>query len=114
MCLFICLHLSANHIQETYYLLFLIAAIIAFEFYRFYKEHKLPAFLKTSTLLLVAAALGVIPTLSNLLLTNEYGKYTNRGKSELTISATPKAEKTDATGLDRDYIKEYSMGYGEV
>lgn len=114
LCIFICLHLSANHIQETYYLLFLILAIIIFEFYRFVKEHRLPAFLKISTFLLFASILGVIPTMSNLLLTNEYAKYTNRGKSDLTISATQSDDKSELKGLNSDYIKEYSLGYGEV
>ena len=114
LCIFICLHLSANHIQETYYLLFLILAIIIFELYRFYKERRLPAFIKISTFLMLAAILGIIPTMSNLLLTNEYAKYTNRGKSDLTISATQSKDKSELKGLDRNYIKEYSMGYGEV
>lgn len=114
LCVFICLHLSANHIQETYYLLFLILAIIIFEFYRFYKEHRLPMFIKVSTFLLFAAILGIIPTMSNLLLTNEYAKYTNRGESDLTISATQSNDKSELKGLDRNYIKEYSLGYGEV
>src|SRR5665647_459381 len=114
LCVFICLHLSANHIQETYYLLFLILAIIIFEFYKFYKEHRLPAFLKISSFLLFAAILGIIPTMPNLLLTNEYAKYTNRGKSDLTISATQSNDKSEIKGLDRDYIKEYSLGYGEI
>jgi hypothetical protein len=114
LCVFICLHLSANHIQETYYLFFLILAIIIFEFYRFYKEHRIPAFIKISTFLLFASILGIIPTMSNLLLTNEYAKYTNRGKSDLTISASQTDDKSELKGLDRDYIKEYSLGYGEI
>jgi hypothetical protein len=110
LCVFVCLEVSANHIQETYYLLFLIAAIVIVEFYIFYKEHRLPTFLKISTFLLFASLIGVIPTLSNLLLTNEYAKYTNRGKSDLTISTN----KSESKGLDREYIKEYSLGYGEA
>jgi len=38
LCIFVCLQVSANHIQETYYLLFLIAAIIIVEFYLSYKS----------------------------------------------------------------------------
>jgi len=114
LCIIICLHVSANHIQETYYLLFLIAAIILSEFYKFYKEHRLPVFIKISAFLLFATVVGIVPTLSNLLLTNEYAKYTNRGKSDLTISATQSGDNSEEKGLDRNYIKEYSMGYGEV
>jgi hypothetical protein len=114
LCIFICLHLSANHIQETYYLLFLIAAIIIIEFYIFYKEHRLSAYFKISAFLLLSSMIGVAPTLSNLLLTNEYAKYTNRGTSDLTVSSSSSSDNSESKGLDRNYIKEYSMGYGEV
>lgn len=114
LCVFICLHLSANHIQETYYLLFLILAIVLFELYKFYSEKRLVSFVKISTFLLFSAILGAIPTTSNLLLTNEYGKYTNRGKSDLTISANQSDDNSELKGLDRNYIKEYNLGYGEV
>ncbi len=114
LCIFICLHLSANHIQETYYLLFLILAIIIFELYRFFKERRLPAFIKISSFLMLAAILGITPTMSNLLITNEYAKYTNRGKSDLTLSVNQSNDKSELKGLDRNYIKEYSLGYGEI
>ena len=39
-------------------------------------------------------------------------KVTTRGKSELTINATRFEDKTN--GLDNAYIKQYSLGYGEV
>jgi hypothetical protein len=112
--LFICLHLSANHIQETYYLLFLITAIIIAEFYRFYKENRLPAFFKITAFVLLASFIGISPNLPNLLLTGEYGKYSSRGKSDLTIPAMTSPDKSLTVGLERNYIKEYSMGYGEV
>jgi hypothetical protein len=52
--------------------------------------------------------------MSNLLLTNEYAKYTNRGKSDLTTASTRTDDRSAEKGLNRSYIKEYSMGYGEV
>lgn len=113
--LFVCLHLSANHFQMTYYLLYLIFAIVLVEFYNFLKNGLLPKFVKISSVLLMAGILGALPIFSNLLLTYEYSKYTTRGNSELTISAeesTIKEVKNDA--LDSKYIKQYSLGYGEV
>src|SRR5690606_25508564 len=46
---------------------------------------------------------------TNILATKEYADTSTRGKSELTINAngTPKDNKT---GLDYDYITEYSYG----
>lgn len=111
--LFVALHVTANHLQETYYLLFLIFAIVLVELLRSVKEKALPKFLKASGFLAIAAFLGVLPTMSNLITTNEYSKFTTRGKSELTITLGEEpSEKT--TGLDRWYIKQYNFGQGEV
>ncbi|HOT14481.1 MAG TPA: YfhO family protein [Bacteroidales bacterium] len=110
--LFVCLHVSANHIQETYYLLFLIFTIIAFEFYRFYKEKLLVSFIKITGIVAIAAIIGLLPAIIGVLLPYEHGKYTTRGKSELTINASKFEDKTN--GLDNGYIKQYSLGYGEV
>ena len=113
--LFVCLHLSANHFQMTYYLLYLIFAIILVELYSYIKNGLLPKFVKISSILLMAGILGALPIFSNLILTYEYSKYTTRGDSELTISAeksTTNEVKNDA--LDSDYIKQYSLGYGEI
>jgi hypothetical protein len=112
--IFVCLHITANHIQETYYLLFLIAFILIVELYNFYKESRLPDFFKRSAFLALAVVIGVLPTMSNLLVTNEYSKYTTRGKSDLTVAVAPNADQSDAQGLNRDYIKQYSLGYGEI
>lgn len=110
--LFVCLHVSANHLQQTYYFLFLAFFIVLFEFYRSYKEKILAQFTKVSAILLVAAIIGVLPTMSNLIMTYTYGENTTRGKTELTIKAEDNIDKSQ--GLDKDYIKQYSMGYGEV
>ena len=111
--IFVCLHLSANHIQMTYYMIFLILAILIVEFFHFLKKNLLPKFLKISGVLLLAGILGVIPTISNLIVTYEYSEHTIRGKSELTISAN-KNESTKTDALDSDYIKRYSLGFGEI
>jgi len=112
--LFVSLHISDNHVQMTYYLLFLIVAIVIIEFYRFYKDKLVLKFIKISVVVLLAGILGILPSFSNLYLTYEYSKFSTRGESELTISAdnANKMDKNDA--LDRDYIKQYSLGYGET
>jgi hypothetical protein len=112
--LFVCLHLSANHFQMTYYLLYLIFAMVIVELYIHIKQNLLPKFVKISSVLLIAGVLGVLPIFSNLLLTYEYSKYTTRGKSELTVSVDNVSKKVKDEALDRDYIKQYSLGFGEV
>ncbi len=111
--IFTCLHLSANHVQMTYYLIYFLIAVIIVEFIRHLNNNLLPKFFKISAFLLLAGILGVLPAISNLIVTNEYGKHTTRGKSELTISPE-NMEKSSNDALDSEYIKRYSLGYGEL
>jgi hypothetical protein len=101
--------LSANHLQMTYYaglmiltigLTYLIAAV---------REKTLPAFLKTSGLLVVALLLAVGTNFGRLYTTWEYGQYSTRGKSELTVD-----KKNQTSGLDKNYILDYSYDLGEA
>lgn len=113
--LFVTLHISANHLQMTYYILYLIGAIFIVELYLHYKQKQLPKFIKTSAILLLVGFLAILPNITNILTTYEYSKYTTRGKSELTISADKQTvDKVDQAALDRGYIKQYSLGFGEV
>ncbi len=112
--LFICLHVSANHIQETYYLLFLILAVVTLELYLHAKQKLLPRFLKAAGLLVVAAFIGLLPTISNLITTNEYSKYTTRGKSELSKPLSDEKQQENKKGLSPWYIKQYNIGKGET
>ena len=101
--------LSANHLQMTYYaaILILILGITYLVFA--IKEKTLPSFAKTSLMLLVAVILAVGTNFSRLYTTYEYGKYSIRSKSELTLN---KENKT--SGLDKDYILDYSYDFGEA
>ena len=113
--IFICLHLAANHLQMTYYMLFLLLALFITEFIRYYKESEISKFIKVTAFVILAALLGITPNITNIWVTYEYGKYTTRGKSELTVLNAESSDiGTDAKGLDKDYIKQYSLGYGEV
>lgn len=111
---FVCLELSANHLQMTYYALFLIAAIVIVEFVIHLKNKLLGKFIKVSLVLAVAAIIGILPTISNLLTTAEYSKYSTRGKSELTITPKSGQQTTSAEALESSYITEYNLGAGEV
>lgn len=111
--LFLCLQVSANHLQETYYLIFLIFAIVVVELYRHFIEKKLVQFAKVCGVLIIAALLGVAPAFFHLKATADYGKLTMRGASDLTITAGDDASN-NTSGLDKDYIKQYSMSKGEV
>jgi hypothetical protein len=113
--LFFALNISANHLQMTYYLAFLLGAVALTEGIRLIVEKQFKYLVKVTAALAIAAVIGILPAMSNLLTTYEYSKFTTRGTSELTIEADGSEKKaTDIQGLDTDYILEYNFGKGEV
>ena len=103
------LMLSANHLQMTYYaaILVLILGITYLVFA--IREKTLPDFAKTSSLLFVAVLFAVGTNFSRLYTTYEYGKYSMRGQSELSLNGENKT-----SGLDQNYILDYSYDLGEA
>ena len=77
-----------------------------------YKKKELPHFFKASGVLALAAVVGVCINISNLYHTYEYSKETMRGKSELKQEGA--AASQTSSGLDRDYITNWSYGIGET
>ena len=109
---FIALQIMSNHVQMSYYFLFVILFIAGAYFEDAWRNKTLPGFFKASAVLLVAALIGVAANLSNLYHTYTYSKETMRGKSELV--QTGNAAKQTSSGLDRDYITNWSYGIGET
>ncbi|MDP4207626.1 MAG: YfhO family protein [Bacteroidota bacterium] len=108
--LFLALQLNANHLQITYYTFLIILILGIVELTMAIKNHTIPNFMKSMGVLLVAATLAVGCNFTNLWLTSEYGKYSTRGKSELTSNS---ADQT--SGLDKSYIlNDYSYGIAET
>lgn len=112
--LFLALELSANHVQITYYGFMIIGAIIIGYFYQAFKEKTLPTFFKALAFFVIATIISVLPNAGNLMCTEEYGKYSTRGPSELTIGPDGKSNAENKTsGLDKDYVVQYSHGISE-
>jgi hypothetical protein len=107
--LFVGLELSQNHLQISYYLFLAIGLYVLFEFVESVRTKNIVPFAKSSVLLAIACVLAVGPNITNILMTQEYGKSSTRGTSELT---NDKENKT--TGLDRDYITGWSFDKSEV
>ncbi|MFV0366748.1 MAG: YfhO family protein [Mangrovibacterium sp.] len=102
------LMLTANHPQMTYYTgLMVIFIVVAYGIDAF-QQKTIPAFAKSAALLLVAALLAVGTNYARLSTTLEYGKYSTRGKSELQVD-----QNNQTSGLDKNYILEYSYDLGE-
>ena len=110
--LFIALQIQSNHIQMSYYFMFVILFFVGAYFEDAYKKKELPHFFKASAILVLAAVVGVCINISNLYHTYEYSKETMRGKSELKQEGA--AASQTSSGLDRDYITNWSYGIGET
>lgn len=110
--IFIALQITSNHVQMSYYFLFVILFFAGAYFEKAYRNKTLPQFFKASAVLAVAGLIGVAANLSNLYHTYTYSKETMRGKSELV--QTGDAAKQVSSGLDRDYITNWSYGIGET
>jgi hypothetical protein len=101
------MQLNANHLQITYYLLFIIGIWGIVELFLAIKQNRIKSFMIGCSGAIAGALIGVGLNLSNLLLTEEYSKYTIRAKSELT-NKTVANEQTG--GLDFDYATQWSNG----
>ncbi len=107
--IFLSLQLLVTHLQITYYTLLIILAYSIFEFVNVIRENRYKQFFIAIAFLIPAALLAVGSNAGNILTTYEYGKYSTRSESELTIN---KENKT--TGLDKDYILGWSLGINET
>ncbi len=101
--------ISTNHIQIIYYLALMIVLLILTQFVYAIIEKKLNDFFKASAILAVAAILAILPNITGLATTYEYGKESIRGKSELTDNMHNKS-----SGLDKDYALAWSYGKDET
>lgn len=109
--LFVALQISSNHVQMTYYFLFVMLFMAIAYGVQAYQQKRFAAFWKSTGVLALAGILGICVNLSNLYHTYEYSKESMRGKSELV-----KDNPTNQTGsgLERDYITQWSYGIGET
>ena len=108
---FVALQIMSNHVQMTYYFLFVMLFMAIAYGVKAFQENALANYAKRTGVLVVAGLLGVCVNLSNLYHTYEYSKESMRGKSELVKENS--ANQTDS-GLERDYITQWSYGIGET
>lgn len=113
--LFMAMELNANHVQISYYGFMLFGIVFLTYFISAVKQKNTKPFFIGVALFIGASIIGILPNAGNLLTTYEYGKYTTRGKTELTIDASLKTNKANTTsGLDKDYATQWSYGVGET
>ena len=109
--LFTAFEVKANHVQMTYYYLFVVFFMVIAYLVEAIKQKKFAHFAKATGVCVAGAVLGILINSSNLYHTWEYGKESMRGKSELVKKNS--ANQTNS-GLERDYITQWSYGIGET
>ena len=110
--LFVALQIVSNHVQMSYYFLFVMLFLAIAYGVQAWRTRTMPQFIKATAALVVAGLVGVAVNLSNLYHTYTYSKETMRGKSELV--QTGDAAQQTSGGLDRDYITQWSYGIDET
>ena len=103
--------INANHVQMTYYYLFIILFMIIAWLVEAIREKQLVRFAKATGIVLLGGAIGLCINLSNLYHTWEYSQESMRGKSELVKK---NSSNQTSSGLERDYITQWSYGIGET
>ena len=106
------MQIRANHYQMTYYLLMLLGVLVLVYGYHSLKNKQTKSFLQSLGALIASGILALGFNATPLLATAEYTDFSTRGKSELKQNADG-SPKEQSTGLDFDYITEYSYGIFE-
>ena len=108
----ISLQIRANHYQMTYYMLILLLIYFIVYLIDSYRKNDLKDYLKYIGIFTLAGILSLGLNAPNILTTYDYSKYSTRSQSELTINPDG-SEKEKTTGLNYDYITQYSYGIFE-
>jgi len=103
------LEILANHPQITYYAMICLLIFGIVEFIYSIKNKSIKKFLKTTALLIIPFIIAIGINFGNLYTIYEYGKYSVRGKSDLTSDNI-----TSTSGLNKDYITHWSYGIDET
>ena len=111
--IFTALQILSNHVQMTYYFLFVIGFMSLAYLIDAIRQKTLKQWFRATACFVIGGILGVCINLSNLYHTWEYSKESMRGKSELTQKTKDPADQTSG-GLERSYITAWSYGIGET
>ncbi len=102
------LEMYANHVQMTYYLGFCLLIFGIVHGIEAIKNKHTADFIKQSVIVLFAVFIGLGMNAPRLMATKEYAEFSTRGKSDLTINPDGTQKEVSSSGLDKDYITQYS------
>ncbi|WP_396590008.1 YfhO family protein [Allomuricauda sp. R78024] len=106
------LEINANHYQMTYYFMLLVLVLGLVHLIYAIKDKKLKHYFVSVGILIAAVALSIATNATGLMATKEYADWSTRGKSELTIKPDGSSKEIES-GLDKEYITQYSYGIAE-
>ncbi len=109
------LQLLGNHLQMTYYFLFVMLGFFIYFFIEALRRKTWKRFATATLLSLAAGSIGIAINATNLYHTYEYSHQTMRGGSELTLEDSQQgiAHDVNSKGLEKEYITAWSYGIGE-
>ena len=109
--IFAAFEVDANHVQMTYYYLLIILFMIIAYLVDAIRKKRMAQFVKATAVCAAGALIGILMNISNLYHTWQYAQESMRGKSELVKKD---AANQTSSGLDRDYITQWSYGVDET
>ena len=114
--LFGMMQIVSNHVQMTYYFLFLVAAMMVAFLIDAYIKKTVKLWLKATGVLFVAGMLAIAANITSLYNTYEYSKQTIRGRSsDLTpVQSEKRGANVNSKGIDRDQVTSWSYGGDEM
>ena len=112
--IFMVLELSINHLQVTYYLGILLVGLGIVMFINALLKKELKRFIFATLGVGAAYIIALSVNYGNISMTTDYAKHTIRGGNDVTISPNGSSNEANSTsGLDKDYITQWSYGVGE-
>jgi len=87
----------------------MLLVLVLVHYYDFLKSKELKKIYKSFFVFISVGLLALLMNSPSLLATKEYSEFSTRSKSDITINADGSA-KESLSGLDKEYITEYSYG----
>lgn len=112
--LFMALELATNHLQVTYYFIFLLIGLGIYFLIKAAVNKEIKRFVIVSASLIGVYVLAGFINIGNIILTNDYAKHTIRGGNDITINPDGTPQTKASSGLDKEYITQWSYGLGET
>lgn len=113
MALFLAMEIGPGHYQIIYYTILIIVTIGIYYLINAFKNKILPAFIKNTAILFVAALLAALTNISAIWTIQEYTPLSARGESILTLPQNTE-QTASKDGLSFEYATDWSYGIAET